>query len=425
MTSRVDIAYVIPRPEIGGAERQLLMLLGGLDRSRFRPHVFCLDGEGSLYTQFAESCESIHVIGRKRTVDPSALARLVRLMRDIRPTIVHTWLHISNVYGGWAARLAGAPWVIASHRGLAKDPQHGLLTECQKRILNFFVSQFADKLVTNAQAVAQRMISQGFRAHDTTVIYNGLRTPDLSETELESAHASLDLDGQEILLGTIARIDPKKNLETMLRAVALVTHTLPQVRLLVVGGGSQDYLCRLEALAGSLGIASNVHFLGFRQDPLAIMSLCDVSLLSSVTEGLPNAILESMMLGKPVVATEVGGVPELITDGIEGFLVRPGDHQAFAVKTLGLIRDPVLAQRMGNRGRAKVIDAFSPDAMLRSTQATYLDLIAGTERGPAGSIAPSDGTGGEAEARIRTCSSTTDTEGREPETPAQSPTCRP
>jgi glycosyltransferase involved in cell wall biosynthesis len=376
MTTQVDIAYVIPRPEIGGAERQLLMLLEGLDRSRFRPHVFCLDGEGSLFTQFAGTCDSIHVIGRKHTIDLLALVRLIRLVRDIRPTIVHTWLHISNVYGGWAARLAGAPWVIASHRGLAKDPRHGLLTECQKRILNFFVSQFADKLVTNAQAVAQRMVSQGFRTHDTTVIYNGLRTPDLSETELEQVRMSLHLDGQEILLGTISRIDPKKNLETMLEAVALVTHTLPQVRLLVVGGGSQDYQCRLEALAGSLGIASNVRFLGFRQDPLAIMSLCEVSLLSSVTEGLPNAILESMMLGKPVVATEVGGVPELITDGVEGFLVRPGDHQAFAARILCLLRDPTLARRMGDRGYAKAVDAFTPNAMLHNTQAVYLKLVA-------------------------------------------------
>ena len=385
MTYPVDIVYVIPRPEIGGAERQLLLLIQGLDTGRFRPHVICLDGEGSLLRSYAAAAESLHVVGRRHTFDPAALARLVRIIRGINPAVAHTWLHIANVYGGWAAKLAGVPHVLASHRGLAKDPQHGLGTEIQKRALNLFVAQFAERLIANAGAVARRMWAQGFDPFRTHVVHNGLidTTPTSAATRKRLA-AELGLADDDVLIGAIARLDPKKDLATMLRAIARVAEACSNVRLLIVGGGYDTYREELEALAERLGIRSRVVFLGFRNDAQAVLSLCDISVLSSVTEGLPNAVLESMMLGKPVVSTRVGGVPELISDGVEGFLVAPRDPEQFADRILRLVGNPQLAEAMGRAGRARALRDFTVEAMVRSTQRIYDGLLEGLLPEPSG-----------------------------------------
>jgi len=125
-----------------------------------------------------------------------------------------------------------------------------------------------------------------------------------------------------------------------------------------------------------LGIEERVNFLGFREDPQVILSICDISLLSSLTEGLPNAILESMALGKPVVATEVGGIPELITDGVHGYLVSKGDHEQFACSILNL--NPERAQEMGLAAKEKAHQQFSCQAMVSNTMHVYDELLGNT-----------------------------------------------
>ncbi len=376
MNKPADILYVIPRPEIGGAERQLLMLMQGLDRDRFRPHVVCLDGEGALRDDYVDASASYHVLNRRHTLDPNALNSLVDLTRRIRPAIAHTWLYIANLYGGWAARLAGVPSVIVSQRGLGIDPQHSWLKRAQMPVFNFLISQFSDRLLVNARAVAEPMYRVGFSADCTEVIYNGLQEDTVvAEAEQNTLREELDIQPEDILLTAIARIDPKKDLATMIKAVALVAGNHPNVRLIVAGGGFPEYQRSLERLAADLGIDDKVSFLGFRNDPQALLSISHVSLLSSLTEGLPNAILESMRQSRSVVATAAGGVPELITDGEHGYLVPPGDSTAFTDRINRLIENPELAGKMGQAGNAKAATQFSSQAMIEATQGVYTQLL--------------------------------------------------
>ena len=125
-----------------------------------------------------------------------------------------------------------------------------------------------------------------------------------------------------------------------------------------------------------------MRFLGFRDDVSELLALCDISLLSSVTEGLPNAILESMLFAKPVVATAVGGVPELIDHGVEGYLVKSGDPEGFAGRVVDLIRDPVRREAMGIFGRARALSDFSVWATVAKTTATYRAGSAAEEQKP-------------------------------------------
>ncbi len=352
MHNPIDILYIIPRAEIGGTEHQLLKLIQGLDRRRYVPHVICLDGEGSLLPDYRRAARSVHVIGRRHLLDVRAMARTIECIRSINPTICHTYLYISNLFGGWAARLAGVPYVIAAQRGLGIDPQHSWLKRLEHWTMNILIGQFADARTVNARAVSDRAARFGWT--DSEVIHNGTETIQSPDNARQTAlRAELGVGADQRLLGSIARLDPKKDLETMLRAFALILQKQPETVLLIIGGGFEDYGARLKNLSQGLGIADRVCFLGFRPDPQDVLALCEISLLSSITEGFPNAILESMFLGIPVVSTEVGGVPELIGDGEHGYLVRPGDYGEMARRVLELMANPPRASVMGDLGQIK------------------------------------------------------------------------
>lgn len=376
MNTPVNILYIIPRPEIGGAERQLIMLIKGLDRKQFCPHVVCLDGDGSLLQEFQNAADKVIILNRNYPLSPSIITALIRHIRSLRPAVVHTWLYIANLYGGCAAHLAGAPALVVSQRGLGINPQHTPFKIWKMRIFNTLIAQIADRLLVNAKAITEPMWRAGFRPKQTHVVYNGL---DLSNQITEDQRAllrkELQIQQGQIILGSVARIDPKKDLITLLRAVAQVARSHPEVRLLVIGGGFPDYLQKLETLVHSLGIKTRVDFLGFRNDAQALLSICDISLLSSITEGLPNALLESMLLGKPIVATSVGGVPELIRNGIEGWLVPPRKPECFANRIIDLIENPDHATRMGAAGRSKAQRNFSSESLVQNTQQIYSELL--------------------------------------------------
>lgn len=369
-----NILYIIPRPEIGGAERQLLMLMQGLDRTRYCPHVVCLDGGGSLLEAYQEAAESCVVIHRNKAFDLKALKALQDHIRHVQPAVIHTWLYIANLYGTIANRLSIHAPIIVSQRGLGIDPQHSKFKIWQMRLFNRLIAKMCDRLLVNAQAVTEPMFAVGYAPEKTQVIYNGIHldipiSPQQQETLREELHIAPD----DLILAAIARIDPKKDLETMLRAFAIVYNQNNKARLLIAGGGFPEYQKKLNQLAEQLGIEKRVSFLGFRNDPQVILSICDVSLLSSLTEGLPNAILESMALGKPVVATQVGGVPELITDGEHGYLVEKGDHEQFACSILNINSER--AHEMGQSAKEKAHQQFSRKAMTDTTTAVYDDLL--------------------------------------------------
>lgn len=381
MPSPQNILYIIPRPEIGGAERQLLMLMQGLDRTRYRPHVVCLDGEGSLIDDYREAAESCLVLNRKKAFDLRALKTLCAHIKTLQPALVHTWLYIANLYGSVATRLSVDVPLIVSQRGLGIDPQHSTFKIWQMRIFNRLIAKLCDRLLVNAKAVTEPMYEVGYRPEKTQVIYNGLNLDiHITPQQQNDLRVELNIQPDETILAAIARIDPKKDLETMLRAFAIVHNQNNKTRLLIAGGGFPKYQKKLEKLAEELGIQNNVTFLGFRNDPQVILSICDISLLSSLTEGLPNAILESMALGKPVVATEVGGIPELITDGEHGYLVPSGDYEQFACSILNI--NPERAQEMGLAGKEKAHQQFGQQAMVAHTAAVYDDLLDIQENNP-------------------------------------------
>ena len=370
MTKRTDIVYVIPRPEIGGAEKQLLRLIEHLDDTQYRTTVICLDGEGYLLDNFHLAADQVIVLNRRGLFDVVTFTRLLGHIRRIQPSTVHTTLYIANLFGGWAARLAGVPNVVVSQRGLGIDPQHSRIKRVVHAILNGFIGTFSDARTVNSRAIADRMASYGW--DDCTVIHNGITDkPYPSGSRLLDLRRELQIPAESVVLTAVSRIDPKKDLVTMLRAFRRVQAQARDTYLLIAGGGFDAYRRQLIEEAHRLGIIDHVRFLGFREDVADLIVLGDVSLLSSVTEGLPNAILESMMLARPVVSTLVGGVPELISHGIEGYLVPVGDAEALASRVLELVRNPVQREAMGIFGRARALGDFSVQTTVDRTTSVY------------------------------------------------------
>ena len=172
MQNRTEIVYVIPRPEIGGAEKQLLRLIEHLDQRRYRSTVICLDGGGTLLPDYVAIADDVIVLDRQGLFDFRTFIDLLSHIRHIRPTTVHTTLYIANLFGGWAAKLAGVPRVVVSQRGLGIDPRHGKLKRVVHAILNGFIGTFADVRTVNSRAIADRMADHGWT--DCQVIYNGI-----------------------------------------------------------------------------------------------------------------------------------------------------------------------------------------------------------------------------------------------------------
>lgn len=369
MNKTVDIVYVIPRPEIGGAEKQLLRLIEHLDPTRFRPTLICLDGGGSLLPEFEKVANAI-VLNRRGLFDVVTFTRLLTHIRRIRPHTVHATLYIANLFGGWAAKLAGVPNVIVSQRGLGIDPRHSRIKRMVHALFNGFIGIFSDVRLVNSRAIAEKMAQYGW--HDCQVIHNGiLDRPYPTASSLEALRRELEIPKTAKVLTAVTRLDPKKDLDTMLKAFCEVVANERDVYLLVAGGGFEDYRKHLVETAHKLELIDRVRFLGFRDDVADLIALGDLTVLSSLTEGLPNAILESMLLARPVISTNVGGIPELVDDGIEGYLVDKGDHTGLANRIVELLRNPVRREAMGIFGRSRALSDFSVATTVAKTTATY------------------------------------------------------
>lgn len=203
----------------------------------------------------------------------------------------------------------------------------------------------------------------------TRVIHNGIDVPAL--VSVPQLPREWELTGPKAAM--VANLIHYKGHEEVLHAITLITKTYPSFRLVLLGDGPER--SALVRLAHDLGIASNVEFAGRRRDAATLVQAFDFTILGSSKEGFPNALMESMACGVPVVATAVGGVPELVEDGIHGRLVPYGDRAAMAEAILWMIEHPEERRIMGEKARDRIRSQFSTERMVRETQATYMELL--------------------------------------------------
>lgn len=290
--------------------------------------------------------------------DPAAVIELTRLLRRERPDIVHASSSKAGVLGRLAATLAGVPiriftahgWAFAAHTGAAS-------------LLYRWADRAVRPLTTVTVCVAEQQRAAGLAARTcdvgrTVVIPNGV--------DVEGAPRA-ELDGRRPLLVSVGRLKPPKDALTLVRALA----RLPagSYDALIVGDGPDRRLVEEEIRA--LGLEGQVRIAGDRRDVPSLLAGADVFVLSSASEGLPVSVLEAMAAGLPVVASRVGGVPELVVEGETGFLVDPGEPGELADALRHLVSDPPLRRRLGGAGRARAEQRFDVDAFRRAHLELY------------------------------------------------------
>jgi glycosyltransferase involved in cell wall biosynthesis len=300
--------------------------------------------------------------------------RFATMVRRERICIVQTHDFYTNVFGMIASAVAGVPVRIAARREIG-----GVRTIAQKTA-EHFAYRLAHAIVANAAAVGDQLVKEGVDRHKIAIVYNGL---DFDRVAREAADSRLDAlkalglpaDSGKRYVTIVANMrHPVKDHGTFLRAAARVAFEFPDAAFLLAGEG--ELLDRLRELAAHLGLADRVHFLGRCQSVGDLLALSEVCVLSSVAEGFPNAVLEYMGAGRPVVSTDVGGIRELVRHGETGYIVPVGDEAEMSQKILSLLRDPGRAREMGIRGKAVIEQRFSCNAHLSSIEALYNTLLA-------------------------------------------------
>ena len=374
--------FVVPLLKAGGAERHLTTLLPRMDATRFMPSVVCLGGEGELFADLRAAGITAEALNLRKSQAVRALRELLTIIRRQRPDVVVASGYNAETLGRVAARLAGVQHtVVWVHNASEITPRGPVQRSVDRALIRWTSAYFGVANVQRDFLVHER----GYPADRIRIIHNGV-DPQLFDTAGDRRvlhELGFDMDGP--VVGILGSLRPEKDHATFLRAARIVTDAMPQARFLIIGDG----VCRpeLEKLCVTLGISRNVRFTGARHDVAQMLSTLDVFALTSTTECLPMALLEAMACARPAVCTAVGGVSEVVTDGVTGYLVPPKDPEQLAGRLLRLLGDPVAARVMGRAGRRRVETAFELDRSVEAAQWAMEDLVSNRHTEVGGVIA--------------------------------------
>ena len=367
---RYKILFLVPSLRTGGAEIQLLTLLKGLDRNRFDISLAVFYRGHALDEQArAIPGVKVHFLDKGGGLDFSFLRRLGPLLRRERFDIIQPY-NVSARF--WAWRLAkkyDIPVTVATERSARL--LHGSFGSRVYLFLEKYALRQADVVVTNSLAGERFLVSRGVPKDRIHVIYNGIDPERLGvRRPKERIYDEYQIPKGCELIGTMARLEEQKDPFTFIRAAALVKKEFEKVHFIWVGDGPLLKECR--RLAQGEGLEENFSFVGRQEHVADFVNAMSVVVSSSLrVEGCSNAIIEAMWLGKPVVATRVGGNPEIVAPGRTGELVDPGDPAALAAALLSVLQDDKKREEYAEQAKATAQKMFSHKAMVRQYEELY------------------------------------------------------
>lgn len=364
------VLHVITGLRIGGAERLVVSAATGLPRDAFENAVCCLAERGALATEVEQAGVPVWLVGEFPGLrHPVAFWRLWRIIARYKPQIVHTHLQSANLYGRLAARLAGVPVIVATEHNVYRAKARRYI------VVERALARVTDAIVAVSEQVRGFLSEQlDVAARTMRVIPNGVAMPVADPDRVAALRARLDLPAGDIVLGTVASLTPKKGHSYLIEALALAAARSVPCTLVLAGDGPMRPA--IEQLAERLGVSSRVRFLGEAERVADVLAITDVFVLPSLVEGMPLALLEAMRVGRAVVATRVGGVPELVRDGDNGVLVEPADAAALAEAVATLAADPARRDHLGDRARATVERDYTEERYVAALAGLYRELLA-------------------------------------------------
>ncbi|MBI4536536.1 MAG: glycosyltransferase family 4 protein [candidate division NC10 bacterium] len=371
----IRVLHLITRLDVGGSTENTVISASRMPKGEFSCSI--LSGRttdpppGMLATLAAADVEWVQLPQLRREVNPvldvAALFGLRRLIKRIRPDIVHTHSSKAGFLGRLAARLAGVRHIVYTPHG---------------HIFDGYFSPAATKTFIGLEQVAARWTDRFVTLSDDEArdhLRHGIGQPEQFVTIPSGVDLGPVIGAQPLhiatgrpVVGTVARLAPVKGIAYLVRAAPRVLASVPDARFLIVGDGEQRMA--LEREARDLGLADRIHFTGFREDVPALIAGMDFFVLPSLNEGMGRVLVMAMARGKPIVATRVGGVPELLGEGEAGLLVPPADPAALAGAICSLLQDPVRLRAIAEAGRRRA-PQYSADKMVKSLAELYRDVM--------------------------------------------------
>ena len=390
---KTRIIHIITRLDKGGSAETTLQVVSLLNRERYE--VFLAHGlslESNMGVMEQEVLARDLSLAEKRGIRvfsiPSLLRRLslkndllaffsiYRLIKRIKPHIVHTHTSKAGVLGRLAACLARVPIIIHTPHGHVFHSYYGYIMTKIIVLVERILSLMTDKITALTDRERDEHLEQGVASIEKyVIIHSGVMLQQIMNTniDVETGKKEFDIPQNSNVIGVVGRLVPIKGHKYLVSAAKRIIKEFGNTVFVFVGDGYLE--ARLQRQAESLGVRKNIIFAGWRSDVIKILGLFDVLVLPSLNEGMGKVLIEGMALGKPIVASSVGGIIDLVKNGDNGILVPPRDSDALAEAILKLIRNKNLTQELGKNGKSKVYPEYDTFVMIRQIEDLYERLL--------------------------------------------------
>lgn len=366
-----NILHIITRLDRGGSSENTLITVACLDRRRYRPSLMAgPSSEGAaaiLIPHLGRKIRPLH--------DLLAFAEMYAKIRQGRYTIVHTHSSKAGILGRWAARLAGVPIIVHTPHGHVFYGYNERVPTYLFIVLERLTARITDKIITLTEAGIKEHVERRIAPREKFIsIHSGVDLAPHTELPPDPAAARkrFGLSPDCLVVGSVGRFEPVKGYDILLRAAGLLRTRQPKVQFLLAGEGEEAP--HLKRLAEELQVDDRVFFPGWQQELPQVLSALDLFVLPSRNEGMGRVLVHAMAMGTPIVATRVGGIPEVLGEGETGLLVAPDDPAELAAAIERLLTDRALAGKIGEAGRRRA-SAYSADKMVADIESLYDTLL--------------------------------------------------
>ncbi|MFC2149632.1 glycosyltransferase [Candidatus Auribacterota bacterium] len=367
--SKINVLLLTLNSRIGGTERMILGLAKGLDKDKYDPVICALVGNGDLISEAKNIGIEAVDLKMMGPLDFTVFFKIRRLIKQYKISILHTFLYHTNILGRIIGKTSGVPVVISTQRS----------TDEWRKFYHVFFDKItagmADVIISNSVAGKNRLVETEQIPQDKIrVVYNGIEidAEKCAKIGME-IRAALGIAPETKVIGTVANLKPAKCLRYLISCIPHVMKEFPDIKVVIVGYGPLRR--NLERLAGALNVSDKVIFTGFQPDAVCYTASFDVFVLPSIWEGTPVSLMEAMALGKGIIASGVGGVPELIRSGKDGVLIPPENIGELSQMIIKLIAEPQFCRILGQSARQRMLSDFPLERMVKDTEAIYRELL--------------------------------------------------
>lgn len=364
-----SVLFIHGITQIGGAERELLLILEHLRRQGYASVVVCPD-KGPLGEELERLGVEIRYVPlppwRKVFAYPRR-ARAIRQLRDVITEVRPALIHVNDIW--WV------PQALRARSGLGTPIIAHVRQEIEPPKVRRYELDQADAVLPMSRHIQQSLEIGGVSDKRLWTLYSALDMTRVSPQKDGRGRGRFDVPDNVPLIGTVANLFPRKGYEVMVKALPIVLASFPTLQYVIIGQGNSGYERTLRSLVRELGLEKAVHFVGFQKEVYSCLAAMDIYVHPALMEGFGIAVLEAMAMGKPVVASRVGGIPEVVQDGVTGILVPPGDPGPLALAVVRLLKDPHRRESMGRAGKERFEMHFTVDRIMKTLEDVHAELL--------------------------------------------------